>query len=90
MVKCAWDYEWSSAAYHAGVRERDALVTDTDLLKEIDDWQKYLSDSDKDTGELRLHTRTGRPIGGEGFIQRAEKISSSVLRLGNAGRPRKK
>lgn len=90
MVKCAWDYEWSSAAYHAGVKERDALVTDNDLLKEIDDWQKYLSDNDKDIEELRLHTRTGRPIGEESFITRAEKIAGRHLRLSKAGRPRKK
>ncbi|MBU0480912.1 MAG: transposase [Proteobacteria bacterium] len=89
MVKHAWEYEWSSAAYHVGIKNEDVLVTDSDLLKEIDDWRLYLSGNDKDIEELRLNTRTGRPAGGEGFIAKAERIVSRVLHPGKAGRPKK-
>ncbi|MEN8136252.1 MAG: transposase, partial [Thermodesulfobacteriota bacterium] len=89
MVKHAWNYQWSSAAYHAGLKERDELITDTDILDEIDDWKMYLSDRDMDLDELRQKTRTGRPIGGEGFILKAEEIAGRCLRPGKAGRPKK-
>jgi len=84
-----WEYEWSSTAYHVGIKNKDVPVTDSDLLKEIDNWRLYLSGNDKDIEELRLKTRTERPAGGEGFIAKAERIVSRVLRPGKAGRPRK-
>jgi putative transposase len=88
MVKSAWDYEWSSAAYHVGIKDTDLLVTESDLLKDIDDWRQYLSGNDQDIETLRLNTRTGRPIGGDGFVLMAERIANRVLRPGKAGRPR--
>lgn len=90
IVNHAWDYKWSSAAYHSGLTERDVLITDTDILNEIDDWQKYLSDEDTNPDELRQRTRTGRPAGGEAFILKAEEMSNRILRPGKAGRPKLK
>lgn len=89
MVKHAWDYQWSSAAYHAGMQERDVLISGPDILDEIDDWRMYLSDGDTDLEELRQKTRTGRPIGDEGFILKAEAIAGRCLRPDKAGRPKK-
>jgi len=88
MTTNAWEYQWSSAAYHVGIKDEDALVSKSDLLKEIDDWQEYLSEQDNDIERLRLNTRTGRPIGDEGFLEKAEKLVSRALRPGKAGRPR--
>ena len=43
IVRYPWDYEWSSAAYHAGVAESDLLVKDDENLKGlIDDWKSFL------------------------------------------------
>ena len=89
MTTNAWEYEWSSAAYHVGIKDEDALVTRSDLLKDIDDWQEYLSEQDHNIEKLRMNTRTGRPIGGVGFVKKAEKIVNRVLRPGKAGRPKK-
>ena len=89
MTTYAWEYQWSSAAYHVGIEDENPLVTESDLLKKIDDWQEYLSEQDSDIEKLRLNTRTGRPIGGESFVEKAEKIVSRVLRPGKAGRPRR-
>jgi putative transposase len=88
IVKNAWDFKWSSAAYHAGLRSNDLLVTDTDLLTDIDDWKRYLSESDKDIENIRLTTRTGRPLGTSAFLEIAEKTTQRELVPGKAGRPK--
>ena len=90
IVKNAWDYNWSSAAYHAGIVLNDILVSDTSLLDEINDWKDYLSENDTELEKIRLTTRTGRPSGNNGFVKTAEKITKRVLQPGKAGRPRKK
>jgi putative transposase len=88
IVKHAWDYQWSSAAYHTGKEERDILVSDTELLNNVDDWHNYLSENEADLEDIRGKTRTGRPFGAEGFTQEAEEITHRVLRLKKAGRPK--
>lgn len=89
MVKHAWDYKWSSAAYHTGKSKSDMLVTEAGLLKEIDDWPKFLSESDMELEELRKQTRTGRPLGTAVFLQKAEELTQRILRPRKAGRPSK-
>lgn len=47
MVRRAEDYEWSSAAYHCGLRERDPLVApDSPLPGAIGDWSGWLASPD--------------------------------------------
>ena len=89
IVKYAWDYKWSSAAYHTGVTETDTLITDTDMLKDIDDWKVFLLGTEKVLGVLREKTRTGRPCGDSEFLAKAERITKRFLRPRKAGRPRK-
>ena len=88
IVKAAWDYPWSSAAYHIGKIEKDILVEDRTLTGLIDDWQSFLAD-DKDppAEEIRLATRTGRPAGDSSFIKSLEHLTSRSLQRGKAGRP---
>ena len=90
MVKHAWDYKWSSAAYHAGAAEKDPLITKSDLLADIDNWRAFLSGKEDDFDMVRRKTRTGRPCGDSSFLAKAEEITKRFLLPKKAGRPRKK
>ncbi|MGF1611791.1 MAG: transposase [Kiloniellales bacterium] len=78
------DWPWSSAAAHLTGRD-DALVAAAPLLEMVPDWHGLLdgglSQDERET--LRRHERTGRPLGGEGFVAGLE------ARLGRPLRPRK-
>jgi putative transposase len=89
MVKDAWHYEWSSAAYHAGQVSSDILVTDTDLFSDISDWQEFLSADDKEIENIRLTTLAGRPLGTQDFLKTVEKTTQRKLQPGKVGRPKK-
>jgi len=57
----------------------------------VADWRAYL---DQETpaetiSRLRLHERTGRPLGGEKFLDKLESLLGRVVRPGKPGRPRK-
>jgi REP-associated tyrosine transposase len=47
MVKEAADYPWSSARFHLGLIQGDALVRDKTLLGLVDDWGEYLKRLDE-------------------------------------------
>lgn len=84
MVRHAWDYRWSSAAAH--VRgEDDELVKVGPMLDRVAEWQEYIGrePSKSEMNALRLHNRTGRPLGSEDFLTKLEKV------LGRALRPQK-
>ncbi|MCX5831398.1 MAG: transposase [Deltaproteobacteria bacterium] len=88
MVKAAWDYPWSSAAYHTGQAETDILVADRTLLGLVEDWQTFLADAENRQPEaLRLATRTGRPAGDPSFIASLEHLTGRTLKPGKRGRP---
>ena len=88
MVKAAWDYPWSSAAYHIGKTETDILVADRTLMGLIEDWQSFLTDlKDRQPEAVRLATRTGRPAGGTSFIESLEHLTCRTLKRGKPGRP---
>jgi len=90
IVKVAWDYPWSSAAYHIGKAETDIIVHDRTLIGLIDDWRLFLADAkDRRSEALRLATRTGRPAGDLSFIESLEHITGRALKQGKPGRPAK-
>ena len=70
-----WDYQWSSARWSMGLMEKDPLVHSLGPLAGIDDWKAFLSSQPDGIEELRLHTRTGRPLGGESFVNLAEALT---------------
>lgn len=44
IVRGAWEYRWSSAAYHTGRKRSDPLLSaDANHYLAIDDWEDYLS-----------------------------------------------
>ncbi len=64
----AWDYRWSSARFHVGLRKSDALVPRRDLLGMESRWRAQLRHGDQHSDLLRKKTRTGRPCGDEAFV----------------------
>jgi putative transposase len=61
IVKNAPEYPWSSAAYHVGNIEDDALVKVRSLYWLVNDWRIYLSEEKEDEfNTIRKATRTGR------------------------------
>lgn len=70
-------WRWSSArARIAG--ERDPLV-DTDLLECLLPGYGVVETSEPACEAIRQHTRTGRPLGSEGFMDRLESITGRTL-----------
>jgi len=43
IVKAAWDYPWSSAAYHIGKTDQDILVEDRTLIGQIEDGRSFFA-----------------------------------------------
>jgi putative transposase len=92
LVARAWDYRWSSAAYHVGMVEKDALVEGRGVENLIGehDWKDLLKTDPSETPFLRRATRTGRPCGDNRFIARAEKCTGRRLhRLKPGPKPKK-
>ncbi len=91
MVKKAWAYPWSSAAFHVGHRNVDPLVEDRTLGGLVENWMEYLSlaTGEKDK-EIRQMTRTGRPAGEASFIRLVERLTIRDLSKRKPGRPSKK
>ncbi|MBI5870656.1 MAG: transposase [Actinobacteria bacterium] len=85
------EYPWSSAA--ANIQNRaDRLVARPSLpLIVAGDWSRFLdAEAENDiplelAGILRKHERTGRPLGGDSFIQQLEQETGRMLRKGKPG-----
>jgi len=74
IVEYPWDYKWSSVHAHLSGKS-DAYVNVEPLLEEVPDWKKYLQKAiEKPNVSFESHTRTGRPLGDESFLQSASKI----------------
>lgn len=81
------DWPWSSARAHRDGRD-DGLAVVAPLLGEVGDWAAFLAGglSDDEAEALRRHERTGRPLGGEAFVEGLEKALGRRLRPGRPGR----
>jgi putative transposase len=87
IVKHAWDYPWSSAAYHVGNIEDDILVKDRSLYGLVEDWRLYLDEKKEDDfNPIRKATRTGRPAGDNDFTLAMEARTGRLLRRAKPGR----
>jgi len=88
IVKKAWVYPWSSAAFHIGQSQEDPLVKDQSLRGLVKDWKDFLAGASSLKDEtIRKMTRTGRPDGGAGFARLIERSTSRDLSKGKPGRP---
>jgi len=96
MCRKAWRYEWSSAAAHvdAGNGDGRELLNLAKWYDEMggDKWRGLLEEGVDEEGlaRLRLNTRTGRPLGSDGFLSKIESVIGRRVRALPHGRPRKK
>jgi putative transposase len=91
LVTVPWEYPWSSARFHMGIAEYDALVTDRTLLGLVTDWEGFLRSAEEGPMKnLRQATRTERPAGDEAFVTAVERLTDRDLSKGRPGRPRKR
>ncbi len=74
-------YPWSSARAHLGGVDDD-LVTVAPLLQRVPDWRSLLQSGlpEPDLDALRRHQHTGRPLGGQRFIETLEQRLGRVLK----------
>lgn len=89
IVKDAWDYPWSSAAFHCGLSE-DTIVADLEEYRELfADWKTYLSEVPvKEVMELlRRRSKSGIPYGDEDFVKMISKRSGKSFIERKRGRP---
>jgi len=90
MVAQVEDYDWSSARAHLAGRD-DGLVKVEPMLDRVSNWREYLDGGldDATIGILRKHSNTGRPLGGESFLDMLEQKVGRVLRPLKQGRKRR-
>ena len=82
----AHDWKWSSAAAHLQ-GEDDILVKVKPMLDRVNNWKQYLASEDNKCNELvAQHTRTGRPLGSDTFVENLERLCGKILRPQKAGR----
>jgi putative transposase len=91
MVHRAEEYRWSSAAAHCGLRPDPLLMGDCPYVHEISCWSDWLNSPaiEKEEDMIRLHTRTGKPLGSEVFLRQLESLTGRTLASGKRGRPPK-
>jgi len=84
------DYVWSSARAHLAGQD-DQLVKVLPMLERVSNWKTFLESdlSDATIDALRLHARTGRPLGDDSFVDMLESKLNKVLRPLKQGRKRK-
>ncbi|MCL4476297.1 MAG: transposase [Nitrospirae bacterium] len=85
------DHKWSSARSHV-YKEADIVLSgDCYLTEQIRDWPGYLGEKEDDAliNTIRSNTRTGRPCGDEGFIEKIEGVLGRRLKAMSKGRPKK-
>ncbi len=85
LVDQPWDYPWSAARWLAGFASEDPLASPSEMLDDIADWPTFLLEDTQPLSEIRKHTRTGRPLGSEAFIERLEQLTGRSLHLMKPG-----
>ena len=92
LCQTAEQWPWSSARAHLR-GDDDELVRVRPMLDMIPDWASYLADADADPDpaadpaaeQFHRHTRTGRPLGSDAFIDALETRLGRVLRAQKPG-----
>lgn len=90
LVDSPEKWKWSSARAHV-LKKDDDIVTVKPMLDRVGNWSNYLSATTDDECDdlIRLHSRTGRPLGSESFINQLEVSCGRSLRpLKSGPKPR--
>ena len=92
LAERAENYRWSSAKAHINGTDDEVLEKPSWLpLDARKDYAEFmLQDGKQGESLLRKATRTGRPFGSEGFIQKMELQLNQALMPRKPGRPRRK
>jgi len=81
VVSNAWDYQRSSVHAHLSGKDSDGIILPDRLLAMTGDWRTYLQGAQYSVNDsLEQHERTGRPLGSEGFIEKAERLLQRELK----------
>jgi putative transposase len=80
LARRAWEFAYSSAAYHVGKKRKDRLVADHELVQRGDCWKELVSMEPDELSYMRGRFKTGRPCGDKRFISRCEKALGRCLR----------
>jgi putative transposase len=89
IVDEAWNYRWSSAAFHCGLR-KDPIVSQNDkLFGAFDDWADVLEDiPDKEALDIiRQRTFKSIPCGDEVFVNAMSRRTGLSYKKPTMGRP---
>jgi putative transposase len=81
------EWRWSSIHAHLAGKD-DELITVRPMLDRHPNWCEYLGgyQSNDMIEKVRMHTRTGRPLGSECFIEKLESLSGRSLKPRKPGR----
>ena len=86
MVDEPWDYAYSSVHAHLLGADILGIVKVDRLLALVDDWKGYLQQAkDNKVEPLQMHTRTGRVLGDDKFINKIETLLKRKLRKNKPG-----
>jgi len=87
IVERSQGWRWSSVHAHLKSSD-DKLVTVKPMLEKFPDWIAYLRgrQSNEVLRKVRKHTKTGRPLGSEKFIESLESQTGRPLKRQKPGR----
>jgi len=93
MAQDAWAYRWSSAAAHVA-RSGVSRLLDLEAWRNRmppEEWKQVLAEwqAPAEVENIRIHTRSGRPLGGKTFVKRVEARLGRPVCVRPPGRPRK-
>jgi putative transposase len=86
LVREPWEWKWSSASAHVAGKD-DVLARAAPLLEMVGDWRGFVGRPvEQEQAELlRVHSRTGRPLGAQQFVKRLEAQIGRLLRRQRPG-----
>ncbi|MBI5616471.1 MAG: transposase [Gammaproteobacteria bacterium] len=86
LCTSAEEWPWSSVHAHLAAQD-DRLIDAAALLALVPDWRSYLSEPVDDvmSKALRRHSRTGRPLGSQCFVEALEGATGRRLTKQKSG-----
>ncbi len=87
IVTRAEEYVWSAAAAHCGLRDDPILTPLPRIPSYISSWSAWIEvvEANEQLRIIRENTKTGRPCGGEPFIEELERILGVRLKRRRRG-----
>lgn len=90
MVAHPWDYQWSSVHAHLKGNDPEEIVEVEPLLELVGNWKEYLREYKAEKHkDFSRHESTGRPLGNEKFVEKAEGLLGRDIRKKKPGQKQK-